>query len=63
SYIWEARLKRGSPSTLELLIVVPPRPRMPTEEQWVIPVPPEWEEHVEEILPLLAPYQESQEVE
>ncbi len=57
SYIRSVKLRRGAQSgaksALELQLVVPPRPRMPTEEQWVIPLPPEWVGRVEEILPLL----------
>jgi hypothetical protein len=53
-YILEAALRPGRPATLEFQLVVPPRPRMPREEQWIIPVPNHLVEKVEEILPLLS---------
>ncbi len=53
SYIREAKIHRGNPTTLEFQLVVPPRPRMPSEEQWLILVPSQWVERVEEILPVL----------
>ena len=51
SYIREAKLHRGNPTTLEFQLVVLPRPRMPSEEQWLILVPSQWVKQVEEILP------------
>jgi hypothetical protein len=63
SYIQEAKIQRGNPITLELQLVFPPRPRMPIEEQWTIPVPPQWVAQVEEILPILVGPQESLSVE
>jgi predicted lipid-binding transport protein (Tim44 family) len=50
-YIREAKIHRGNPTTLEVQLVVPPRPRMPGEEQWSIMIPSKWIERVEEILP------------
>ena len=55
SYFKDLTLLRGNPDILELLIVFPPRPRMPLEEDWRIPVPAKWVDQVEEILPRLAP--------
>jgi len=55
SYIREVQIHRGNPSTLEFLLIFPPQPRMPTEEDWHIPIPAKWVEPVEEILPRLAP--------
>lgn len=54
SFIREVKFYPGSPARLELQLVVPPRPRMPAEEQWIIPVPSRWATQVDEILPLLA---------
>lgn len=59
SYIREVKLNFGSLTTLEFQLMVPPRPRMPSEEQWIIPVPPQWVERVEEILPVLAQSKDS----
>jgi hypothetical protein len=39
---------------LELHLIVPPRPRMPREEQWDLPIPDHMVEQVEQILPRLA---------
>ncbi len=52
-YIRAAEIHRGNPTTLEVQLVVPPRPRMPGEEQWLILIPSQWVERVEEILPVL----------
>jgi hypothetical protein len=54
SYIREAKLQPGENHILELQLVFPPRIRMPDEEQWNIPVPLQWLERVQEILPVLA---------
>ena len=54
-YIQKAKLHRGTPTTLELLLIFPPRPRMGTEEEWIVPVPAQWVDRVEELLPQLAP--------
>jgi hypothetical protein len=56
SYIREAILRSGRPATLDCVLVVPPRPRMPREEQWRIPIPAGWVETVEENLPQIAPH-------
>ena len=53
SYIKEAVLMPGNPATLDVLIVFPPRPRMPLEENWIIPIPTQYISHIEEILPRL----------
>lgn len=58
SYIRDVKLTRDKTVTLVLELVFPPRPRMPSEEQWSILVPPQWVERVEEILPVLVTYQE-----
>lgn len=63
SYIREAKLVRDKTVTLVLELVFPPRPRMPSEEQWSILVPSQWVERVEEVLPVLVTFQESQTVE
>lgn len=54
-YIREARMHPGNPTTLEMVLIFPPRPRMPIEEDWHIPVPAKWVKQVEEILPRLTP--------
>lgn len=54
SYIQEARLERGVWTTLHLLTIMPPRPRMPSEEEWIIPVPARCVPQVEAILERLA---------
>lgn len=56
SYIREAILRSGRQSALECTLVVPPRPRMPREEHWRIPIPARWVEPVEEKLPQIAPH-------
>jgi hypothetical protein len=48
--IQSARLLPGRPQNLELSLKFPPRPRLPEEETWQIPVPGEYIEHVEGIL-------------
>ncbi len=53
SIIQEAKIQRGNPTTLELQILFPPRPRLDREEQWSIVVPTQWVERVEEVLPIL----------
>jgi hypothetical protein len=53
SYIQEVKIHPGNPTTLEIQLVFPPRPRMPSEEQWLILVPSQWVERVEEILPII----------
>lgn len=58
-FVRGVEIQRGSPARLEFQLEFPPRPRMPLEEQWVIPLPDEWVEDVEKILPLLAPGQEN----
>lgn len=54
SYIRAAVVRPGRPVTLELQLVQPPRPRMPREEAWVVPLPEPVIAKVTEILPLLA---------
>jgi hypothetical protein len=46
-------LDRGSPDTLTFTLEFPPRPRMPYEESWVIPVPTQFVDRVEELIPVL----------
>lgn len=53
SYIQSAKIQPGNPATLELELVFPPRPRMPSQEQWIIPLPASWLTRVEEVLPEL----------
>ena len=53
SFIRDAKINRGNPGTLEVELVVPPRPRASTEQQWSIMIPSQWVERVEEILPVL----------
>jgi len=53
SYIQKAELQRGDPSVLRLELRMPPRPRMPDEEEWQIIVPPRMIEAVESALPAL----------
>lgn len=55
SFIQEGKIQRGNPTTLELLIVFPARPRQPSEEEWRIPVPVKWVDQVDEFLPRLTP--------
>jgi hypothetical protein len=62
-FIRRVTLHRNRTTTLEFQLVVPPRPRMPREEQWIILVPEQFVEKVEEILPRLAPYSENQALE
>lgn len=52
-YIQEATLEHGPMPMLVLRLVFPPRPRMPSEEQWNIYVPPKWLDHVEAVIPQL----------
>lgn len=54
-YIQAARLRPGPPAVLELHLVVPPRPRMPVEEEWAIPVPPGMVGQVEAVIRDLSP--------
>ncbi len=54
SYIRAAVVRPGRPATLELQLIQPPRPRMPREETWVIPLPEPVIGKVEAILPILA---------
>ncbi len=53
SYIREAKLQPGENHILELQLVFPPRIRLPDEEQWNIPVPPQWVDRVQEVLSIL----------
>jgi len=53
-FVRKAEITRGNPATLEVVLEFPPRPRMPLEEQWVIPLPEPFIEKVAEILPDLA---------
>jgi hypothetical protein len=55
-YILEATLHTGRPATLECVLVVPPRPRMPRQALWRISVPDRFVEIVEANLPRLAPH-------
>ena len=55
SYILEAEIHRGNPTTLKFQLLYPVRPRMPRQEEWIIPLPEQWVEKVGEILPLLTP--------
>jgi hypothetical protein len=42
-------LKRGEPDVLEFTLVFPPRPRMPLEETWAVPVPTHLVEKVSQL--------------
>lgn len=48
--IQSASLEPGSPAILVLELLFPPRPRMPQEETWRIPVPPGCIERIEQIM-------------
>lgn len=52
-FIRAAELQRGNPTTLVVQLIFPPRPRMPLEEEWVVPVPAGCIAEVENLLPLL----------
>lgn len=52
-HIQEATLEHSPMPMLMLRLVFPPRPRMPSEEQWNIYVPEKWLDRVEEIIPQL----------
>ncbi len=58
AYIQGIAIHHGGPATLEFQLIFPPRPRMPRQEQWVVPVPSRWVEKVEESLHVLAPDRE-----
>lgn len=49
-FVQAADLQRGNPSTLQFQLIFPPRPRMPLDEQWLLPVPAPVVDDVEEIL-------------
>ena len=55
-----AEIQPGNPTILEFQLEFPPRPRMPLEEQWDIPLPAEWVERVTEVLPLVIAQQQKQ---
>ncbi len=56
SYIKHAELQPGTPALLEITVQVPLRPRGPSEETWVVVVPPRMIERVKAILPSLSSY-------
>jgi len=45
-----AKIRSGNPTTLEFELLFPPRPRMPREETWSVPVPAKSLESVERVL-------------
>jgi len=49
-FVQSADLQRDNPSTLQFQLIFPPRPRMPLDEQWLLPVPARVVDDVEEIL-------------
>lgn len=53
-FIRKAQIRPGRPAVLEFELVFPPRPRMPLEEQWLIPVPARSMEQLEADLPAIA---------
>ncbi|MBN1667126.1 MAG: hypothetical protein JW862_08550 [Anaerolineales bacterium] len=53
-FIRKAQIHPGRPAVLEFELVFPPRPRMPLEEQWLIPVPARSVEQLEAALPEIA---------
>ena len=59
-FIQDVKIYLWTPAILEFQLVFPPRPRMPREEEWNIPVPDPWIEKVTEILPFIIPQFEKQ---
>lgn len=58
SYIKHTELQPGTPTLLQITVRVPLRPRGPSEETWVVVVPPRMIERVKAILPSLQSYHE-----
>lgn len=52
-YIYQIALEKETPPLLRIEMRVPPRPRAPTEEEWLIMVPPRLVEAVEQVIPYL----------
>ncbi|MGC9395743.1 MAG: hypothetical protein ACP5J4_12910 [Anaerolineae bacterium] len=55
SYVRCVTLHHDAPVRLHIEIQLPPRVRGPVEEAWILPVPPQMVEAVEEVLPMIAP--------
>lgn len=55
SYVRRVTLHRDAPARLHVGIQLPPRVRGPVEAAWMLPVPPQMIEAVEEVLPTIAP--------
>lgn len=55
SYVRRVTLHRDAPVRLHIEIQLPPRVRGPVEAAWMVPVPPQMIEAVEEVLPMIAP--------
>jgi len=55
SYVRRVTLHRDAPTRLHVEIQLPARVRGPVEEAWMLPVPPQMIEAVEEVLPIVAP--------
>jgi hypothetical protein len=57
SYVRRVTLHNDAPVRLHIEIQLPPRARGPVEAAWMLPVPPQISEMVEEVLPIIAPQQ------
>lgn len=55
SYVRRVTLHRDAPARLHVEIQLPPRVRGATEEAWMLPLPPQMIEAVEEVLPMITP--------
>jgi hypothetical protein len=55
SYVRRVTLHRDAPVRLHVEIQLPPRVRGPVEAAWMLPVPPQMVEAIEEVLPMIAP--------
>jgi len=55
SYVRRVTLHHDALAQLHIEIQLPPRVRGPVEEAWMLPVPPQMVEAVEEALPMIAP--------
>ncbi len=55
SYVRRVTLHHDEPARLHVEIQLPPRVRGPVEAAWMLPVPPQVIEAIEEVLPMIAP--------